>query len=540
MMKGPIFFDMNVEFEDIRFLRATSLAPGQLVEFTITIHTGTGRFEITEGATAVVTGFIGEVVNPLPLTQLPPLPESQFPIMAEKDFYKELRLRGYHYNGHFRSVTEARGDGLYGKVKWDLNWIAFMDCLLQINILGKDSRSLILPTRIQKMRINAKDHMQSTAKLNPEDPCFEVQVCPTLGILVAGGIEIFGMHTSPVARRKPPGIPVLESYQFMPHIPRNMDLSKLDAIRVCVQLALENNPVLKVKAVEVDVDNQPPIIQLFEVALGDLPLVTSDLMLLTAQELEMGKIHVEDGKLSTQKNCAFVIASQCLMRPEFSEQCQTSLSENGYLVSRESADLDVDAIQVPSSLQLIACLRCEDEHIVIFQRLKRKLPNAPTIVHISSADNQFEWLEKLKAALKDTAVVVVAQNDELSGIIGLVNCIRKEPGGNRVCCVLIQDDAAPAFDYENPFYNNQLRLGLAINVYRNVSERFPISSCQLNKIYMYYYFRENGEVIVIENLFNTLKKKHVTDIAMEMYCNVETCPLCAGNKDPLIQINVQT
>lgn len=469
MMKGPIFFDMNVEFEDIRFLRATSLASGQVVEFTITIHTGTGRFEITEGASAVVTGFIAEVVNPLPLTKLPPLPESKFPIMAEKDFYKELRLRGYHYNGHFRSVTQARGDGLYGKVKWDLNWIAFMDCLLQINILGKDSRSLILPTRIQKMRINAKDHMQSTAELNPDDPCFDVQVCPTLGILVAGGIEIFGMSTSPVARRKPPGIPVLESYQFMPHITRNFELSKLDAVRFCVQLALENNPILKVKAVEVDVDTQEPIIQLFELALGDLPMVTSDLMLLTAQELELGKIHVEDGKLSTQQNCAFVIASQCLMRNEFIEQCQTSLSENGYLVSRESARLDVDTIQVPSSLQLIASLSTFDEHIVVFQRLKRRLPTAPTIINIHSADIKYEWLKQLKTAMKDSAVVVVAQNDELSGIVGLVNCIRKEPGGNRVCCVLIQDESAPPFDYENPFYNNQLRLGLAINVYRNVS-----------------------------------------------------------------------
>lgn len=148
MMKGPIFFDTNVEFEDIRFLRATAMQKGQLIEFNIMVHTGTGRFEITEGNTAVVTGFITAVENPDPLTVLPPLPNTTFPLMQERDFYKELRLRGYHYAGAFRSVLEARGDGLYGKVKWDLNWISFMDCLLQINILAKDSRSLLLPTRL--------------------------------------------------------------------------------------------------------------------------------------------------------------------------------------------------------------------------------------------------------------------------------------------------------------------------------------------------------------------------------------------------------
>lgn len=126
MIRGPIFFDVNVEFEDIRFHRATSMTKGQPVELTIMIHSGTGRFEITEGATAVVTGIITEVEKPLPLTKLRPLPASEYPLMNERDFYKELRLRGYHYSGAFRSVVEARGDGLYGKIKWDLNWISFM------------------------------------------------------------------------------------------------------------------------------------------------------------------------------------------------------------------------------------------------------------------------------------------------------------------------------------------------------------------------------------------------------------------------------
>lgn len=147
MMKGPIFFDMNVEFEDIRFLRATAMAKNQAIELNIMVHTGTGQFEITENSTAVVTGKITEVPKMAPFRPLPPIPPSEFPILQERDFYKELRLRGYHYSGAFRSVMEARGDGLYGKVRWDLNWISFMDCLLQINILSKDSRSLLLPTR---------------------------------------------------------------------------------------------------------------------------------------------------------------------------------------------------------------------------------------------------------------------------------------------------------------------------------------------------------------------------------------------------------
>lgn len=46
--------------------------------------------------------------------------------------------------------------------------------------------------RIQRLRINAKDHMAQSQRLDPENPFFEVFVCPELGILRCGGIEIFG------------------------------------------------------------------------------------------------------------------------------------------------------------------------------------------------------------------------------------------------------------------------------------------------------------------------------------------------------------
>lgn len=49
--------------------------------------------------------------------------------------------------------------------------------------------------RIQKLRINAKDHMARTQHLDPENPFFEVFVCPELGVLQCGGIEIFGKYT---------------------------------------------------------------------------------------------------------------------------------------------------------------------------------------------------------------------------------------------------------------------------------------------------------------------------------------------------------
>lgn len=60
----------------------------------------------------------------------------------------------------------------------------------------------------------------------------------------------------------------------------------------------------------------------------------------------------------------------------------------------------------------------------------------PKIVNIST-DN-FEWVENLKSSLKESETnpeqrtLLVVEGNPLSGVIGLVNCIRREPNGKNL------------------------------------------------------------------------------------------------------------
>jgi len=64
----------------------------------------------------------------------------------------------------------------------------------------------------------------------------------------------------------------------------------------------------------------------------------------------------------------------------------------------------------------------------------------PIVVKISNTD--FSWLPVLQKLLKaDDAsvsqkIVLVSEKDPTNGIVGLLNCIRKEPGGDRVRYVI--------------------------------------------------------------------------------------------------------
>jgi hypothetical protein len=49
--------------------------------------------------------------------------------------------------------------GLTGKIRWSNNWVTFMDSMLQAWIFVGDTRSLYIPSEIQKLTINMTQHI---------------------------------------------------------------------------------------------------------------------------------------------------------------------------------------------------------------------------------------------------------------------------------------------------------------------------------------------------------------------------------------------
>ncbi|CAO1315088.1 unnamed protein product [Diamesa serratosioi] len=466
-MNNMMYADFEIEFNEIKFLRATAMQKDQDIELLVIIQKGTGRFEICEGTEAVVTGYckMGEDSKLINLN----VPENEdFIKLPTRDFYKELRLRGYQYSGAFRSIVEGRSDGLMGKIRWDNNWVAFMDCMLQTHIVGKDSRNLFLPVGIQRMIIKPKVHLEMALTLNPEEPNFEVMACPKMRILRCGGIEIRGLQASSVGRRRPPGIPVLESHKFVPHLP-TPKFDKVNTAKFCVQLGLENNPTLKVKCVEIDEnDDKEPLCSYWAQAAGDLPLVTSEIHYLTTKTLNMGEIVVEDGQLSAHNKCMFIIKSNCLEDNQFLESAVQRMDDAGYVICRESTQFKINHLnQLPTNFKLIAVIPTEDETIFMLKYTKAPVTLTNKFVKIQSNDESYEWLQELDTSIKEGPVLVVAEKEELSGILGLVNCILREPSGNNLKCVFVVDPNAPLFDPLHPFYKSQLELGHSINIFKN-------------------------------------------------------------------------
>lgn len=138
--------------------------------------------------------------------------------------------------------------------------------------------------------------------------------------------------------------------------------------------------------------------------------------------------------------------------------------ENGFVLTRESIEFSL-----PKQLRDIQILTIHTTTTEKFYLLRKiiRIMLKNTCIEVSHNSNHFEWLPVLQNAVKSSnQLLVYAQNDPSNGILGLVNCIRKEVGGEKTRCVFIKDKA-PQFDANIDFYKKQLDKGLAINVYEN-------------------------------------------------------------------------
>lgn len=473
MMHGIYHTNLKVIFEEVKFLRATSLVKNQDILVTCSIHRGSGRFEIVEGKTAIVHGFIKFAEN-LKLTEISVVDVNDSIMLQESDFYKEMRLRGYFHKGLFRAIKEIRDDGYCGKIKWNEEWITFLDCLIQFQILMKDTRKLILPTSVRKIIIDPILHreiVKSAIDSNSNDILLDVKSCPYMKITQSGGIEIHEFEGNPVNRRKLLSDPVLEAYKFIPYHCETT-LSKRDIAKICVQIALENVPSKKFLSLEIDNEDDEEMSEILSKdiyeALNEMPLITPEVIFLTSRKIEnMENIHIQSHQeISSFSNANLIIKSNAINNDAFlTEIAKKSLNENGFIVSIESGNTSIISKNENDNVEVVASLIFNGKKILLM-RFKKNQNQPPACIKITKKIE--EWLEPLKKALaNDSPVIAYAQNEEISGVLGLVNCIRKEPNGEKLRCVLIKDTSAPEFKYEEKFFKSQLDLNVAINIYED-------------------------------------------------------------------------
>lgn len=278
-------------------------------------------------------------------------------------------------------------------------------------------------------------------------------------------IKGFGM--SAISRRKQLSDPVLESYKFVPNLSTTLTLE--ESIRVIVQLILENVPLKKVKTLEIlDEPEEKILSPLIQAALADLPLMQPDTNIITQLEMEpIPEITISNQKISEKTDSLITILKNVNGRGEIVVEASKTLLPEGFLLIRESLKFNFHQFsstkEALSGFEVIVEHRFQNEQILLIQ--KKKSPKVKTCVKIDSDPNNLEWLSILQKAVKsDPNTVIFSEGSDVSGTLGLINCIRREPGTDKIRAVIIFDDFDIKFDPNHQFFEAQLRKGLGVNI----------------------------------------------------------------------------
>ncbi|XP_015126151.1 fatty acid synthase [Diachasma alloeum] len=482
---GLDFEKTPIILEGVQFHRATIMPKDGTVRFLINIFDGTGDFEICEGGSPAVTGKIRQSENiERDQLDLPPPPTKNEPNLlrlTSNDIYKDLRLRGYDYSGIFQGVKSSDNHGISGELAWVNNWVSFMDTMLQFSILGKDTRDLYLPTRLQYAVINPKAHLEMAENLG-ENEGFKVDSYVDIGVIKSGGVEMRGMKASLAPRRQQSQAPPkLERYTFVPYdntqvLVEDPTKARLHALTVLLQIVNQNLGLLKIKGVEVSGERSvesllaPMVLDILQ----SEPSLSVELQLATATPEMYASMMDQWGVKATAKDVSstpigqelhLAIAADILSNGDSAalHNLAASLKPGGFLLLEETG--------TPQKSHLIkAGLTLTASQVVpgkMYLLLKKKQETEAAII-IQITEKNFSWLEGLKAALKQAVggqqVLLVSQGEETLGLIGLMTCIRREEGGHNVRYVFIQDKNAPKFSLTNSFYSEQLDKQLVANV----------------------------------------------------------------------------
>lgn len=294
-----------------------------------------------------------------------------------------------------------------------------------------------------------------------------------------GGIEVRGMKASLAPRRQQTqSLPKYEKYQFIPYessqpLVKDSDKSKTEALTALLQIVLENSAnALKLKIAEIANDRPAESTLAIETVniLESEPMVNVDYTVVVKDVTGYNEI-LEPYSIKTvvkditagpiDEGLHLVIANDLTDITNLIE----SVRPNGFIL------LDTQKTPtIPAKVQVISMLVTLDRK---FTLLRKTVPDARETVMIPITENNFKWVEPLKAALvraenEDVKVYVVTQGEEHVGLQGLVNALRQEPGGNNVRQIWVQDPSAEKLRSPlSGMYKKQMDKDLVCNIYKN-------------------------------------------------------------------------
>lgn len=249
-------------------------------------------------------------------------------------------------------------------------------------------------------------------------------------------------------------------------IPNYATVTFPQSVRINTQIILDESLEQTFSALEIldefSLSESPLVMPLLFNVLENIPLIHPNLTLSTKNSLnEIPGVKIEAATLSPSSSLLLVVATKLFQRPTLLNQVLSSLSDKGFALTREDKDFELQELD---KITILTVHSMKNEKLILFKKSEQKTNR----IFIKATSQNFNWMAELKKVLKtESEITLYSQELNVEGILGFVNYLRREPGGSRISCVYLMDEA-PEFNPENVFYSQQIAKIMAYNVYKHL------------------------------------------------------------------------
>nr|WJN62148.1 fatty acid synthase 1 [Rhopalosiphum padi] len=449
-----------VVFDNVQFFKTLPIPENGKFSFYINILEGSGEFEVRESDVVVASGFI-HIQTSDEQMQLPEIKSYEVDQLSTSDVYQELACKGYKYSKNFQGINIASNNGNCGRIDFDGKWAPFIESLLQLHLLKLETRDHYAIKYLFKLSVCPKKQYELVSSNSASFSVYE-----NIGVIKSAGVEIRDIRSTLVPVRKELQQDFdLESYVFVPFV---LDEAIDEPLKNIVQIVLENAyEPFDVSEVVTSSQQELLVPKILSLINAKSPFhINAQVYAKDVSQYQSEKFttyYEQDLTTSTLENPSFfVLANGAIDNKQLLNNILSGVQNGGFLLTVEN-QFDSNFRQV--GVEVIAKYT-DGKNLYI---LLKKNTDAPTPV-VLSVGNSFSWVELLKQNIlnannENRDVFLISQNLENTGVIGLTKGLRQEPNGKFVKCVSIKDNKAPLFSVSTPLYQEQLKKGLAVNMF---------------------------------------------------------------------------
>ncbi|NWS73173.1 FAS synthase, partial [Crotophaga sulcirostris] len=224
-------------------------------------------------------------------------------------------------------------------------------------------------------------------------------------------------------------------------------------------------------------------------------LTGADLVVYNCSSVLGNTTEIFHNLVTAVKEGGFVLIHTLLKGETLGELVSFLLSPDALQKQKFLSEAQWESLFNKASLNLVAMKKSFFDSVIFLCR--RQTP-AKTPIFLPIDENNFKWVESLKETLANPSeepVWLTATSCGISGILGMVNCLRLESEGHRIRCVFVSNlnpsSAVPPTNSSSPEMQKIIQSDLVMNVYRDGTwgsfRHLPLQQVQPQEMTEYAY-----------------------------------------------------